>query len=251
MPVKTLPYSITVLPFEYSRSGGGEAFKKFHLDRVISRELQLWNFFDQVISPSSASQNTTISGDLTIRGTVMEFQASCVPQSIETGAEEEKPKEVEDDPRKRWFKEQENSGGTFDYERGAQDWEWGEDRQSGLRRPSSTGENLDSPDEPFDFELQRNDVHGNLAFIIQIYARRTNEKIYEKVYSDGFNETVTLFTTTPETVDVYVANRLLNRMLKDFLEDLAIEFNQYTQTKDFILKTDLPPPHKWPTAYDL
>ena len=102
---------------------------------------------------------------------------------------------------------------------------------------------------PFDFELKENKIKGELEFIIQIYGIRTNEKIYEKTYRDKMSQTVSAFTATPETADEYVANTLLNSMLKRFLEDLAIDFYQYAETKDFILKTDLPPPGEWPSDY--
>jgi hypothetical protein len=247
--VKTLPYSITVLPFEYPRWSKGKAFKIFHLDTFIGQELQRQNFFKDVFFPSTSSSNlnppSTRLNDLTLRGEVTAFQASCIPQSQETETEEASPQQDEkQNERSRWFEEQKTGGLSFSTERSPQGWEWGRSRFNEVD-PSTKDQEDATPLEksnPFSFELVKNKVRGKLSFTIQIYGRQTNKIIYNKTYKGELDEIVTAFTATPETVDDYVSRVLSGRLLKDFLEDLAIDFYQYTQTKEFIRKTNLPSP---------
>lgn len=257
--VKTLPYSMIVLPFEYSSSDGAETFKEFHLDSTIGQELQRWKFFKNVYFPdhSPSTVRTTLSrfGDLTLRGEIIKFQASCVPALPEKSGSEEKVEAAKEEegetPRNEWIKEQETGNGFSKPEMDSQKWEWGE-KFSEFEAPDKDrgSPRLSDDSDPFSAELVKNNVQGKLAFVIRIYGKRTNEKIFENIYEDEFSETVTAFTATPETVDDYVTKVLLSRMLKEFLEDLAIDFYQYTETRDFILKTDLLPPREWPTTYD-
>lgn len=249
VPVKTLPYSIAVLPFEYPRRGKGKTFKKFHPDTFLGQELQRQSFFRDVIFPSLSSSNlrtsSKILNDLTLRGKVTAFQASCTPQSQETETEEPPPlQEEKQDERSQWFKEQKTRGLSSGNEPSPQGWEWGRNKFNELNSSTKDQESamLQEKSKPFSFELVKYKVHGKLIFTIQILGRLTNKMIYKKTYKGKLDEIVTAFTTTPETVDDYVSRVLLERLLKDFLEDLATDFYQYTQTREFIRKTNLPSP---------
>lgn len=248
IPVRTLPYSITVLPFEYPHRSKSKTFKRFHLDTLIGQELQRQNFFKDVFFPSKSSFNlrppSTKLNDLTLRGKVTAFQASCIPQTQEIEAEESSPQQEEtQDQRSQWQEEQNSRKLSDSRGHGQQGWECGRSR---FKEPnSSTNGRKDSVSQernsPFSFEMVKNKVRGKLIFTIQIFGRQTNKIIFKKNYKGELDEIVTAFTATPETIDDYVSDVLLGRLLKNFLEDLAIDFYQYTQTEEFIRKTNLPP----------
>jgi hypothetical protein len=249
VPVKPLPYSVAVLPFEYPHRSKGKTFKRFHLDTLIGQELQRQNFFKDVFFPSTSSSNLKLPSaklnDLTLRGKVTAFRASCTPQTQETEAEETSPQQEEtQDQRSQWLEEQNARELSYGKEHSLQGWEWGRNRFQEADTSTNGREDSVSQEKssPFSFEMVKNKVRGKLIFTIKIFGRQTNKIIFKKTYMGELDEIVTAFTATPETVADYVSNVLLGRLLKNFLEDLAIDFYQYTQSEEFIRKTNLPRP---------